>query len=114
VKALSVRQPYAALLVTGAKRAEYRSWSTHYRGPLLIHAAKGEPWDVEDPALVEALASTDPVLVARRGAIIGRVTVTGCRWVGDDWAWDVVDPIIFERPIPWRGAPSIFDVALPR
>lgn len=38
MKALSVRNPYAALIVAGIKTIENRSWSTRYRGPLLIHA----------------------------------------------------------------------------
>jgi hypothetical protein len=39
VKALSLWQPWASLVVAGAKRIETRSWWTDYRGPLLIHAA---------------------------------------------------------------------------
>jgi hypothetical protein len=39
MKVLSVRQPYASLLVRGIKRFESRTWSTDYRGPLLIHAS---------------------------------------------------------------------------
>jgi len=37
MKTLSVRQPYAGLIVSGQKRIENRSWSTHYRGRFLIH-----------------------------------------------------------------------------
>jgi activating signal cointegrator 1 len=40
MKALSLWQPWATLIVLGEKRFETRSWSTSYRGPLLIHAAK--------------------------------------------------------------------------
>lgn len=39
MKALSIWQPWASLIATGAKRYETRSWSTKYRGPLLICAA---------------------------------------------------------------------------
>jgi hypothetical protein len=41
MKALSLWQPWASLVATGAKRLETRSWATNYRGPLVIHAAKG-------------------------------------------------------------------------
>lgn len=41
MKALSVRQPWASLIAVGSKRIETRSWSTPFRGPLAIHAAKG-------------------------------------------------------------------------
>jgi hypothetical protein len=40
MKALTLTQPYATLVAIGAKRIETRSWSTRYRGPLAIHAAK--------------------------------------------------------------------------
>lgn len=36
---LSIRQPYAWLVVNGIKTLENRSWRTHYRGPVLIHAS---------------------------------------------------------------------------
>jgi hypothetical protein len=38
--ALSVRQPWAALLVAGRKTVEVRTWPTSVRGPVLIHAGK--------------------------------------------------------------------------
>lgn len=41
MKALTLTQPWAAMVAIGAKRIETRSWSTKYRGPLLIHAAAG-------------------------------------------------------------------------
>ncbi len=40
MKAITLWQPWATLVAIGAKRFETRSWSTHYRGPLAIHAAK--------------------------------------------------------------------------
>lgn len=43
MKALSLWQPWAHLVRIGAKCIETRSWSTDYRGPLLIHAAKKRP-----------------------------------------------------------------------
>lgn len=43
MKALSVRQPYAWLIVNGIKDIENRTWRTGYRGPVLIHASKNYP-----------------------------------------------------------------------
>lgn len=40
MKALSVRQPWAWLIVNGHKDIENRTWRTDYRGPVLIHASK--------------------------------------------------------------------------
>lgn len=41
MKALSLRQPWAWLVVHGGKTIENRKWQSHYRGRFLIHAAKG-------------------------------------------------------------------------
>ena len=38
--ALSVKQPWAALLVAGVKTVEVRTWPTARRGRVLIHAGK--------------------------------------------------------------------------
>ena len=41
MKALSLWEPWASLIRTGAKTRETRPWHTNYRGKLLICAAKG-------------------------------------------------------------------------
>ena len=38
--ALSIRQPWAALLVAGVKTVEVRTWFTARTGPVYIHAGK--------------------------------------------------------------------------
>lgn len=40
IKALTLHQPWASLIAIGSKCVETRSWPTHYRGPLAIHAGK--------------------------------------------------------------------------
>ena len=42
MKALTLWQPHATLIAIAAKRYETRSWTTDYRGPLAIHAAKSK------------------------------------------------------------------------
>lgn len=37
MKTLSLKEPWAALVVEGRKTIELRSWTTPHRGPLLIH-----------------------------------------------------------------------------
>ena len=49
MKAISLWQPWAKLVAVGAKTIETRGWSTSYRGPLAIHAAK--TWNSELNAL---------------------------------------------------------------
>lgn len=43
MKTLSLWQPWASLVALGIKTIETRSWSTKYRGPLAIHAARRRP-----------------------------------------------------------------------
>jgi hypothetical protein len=40
MKCLSLKQPYAQLLVSGKKTIELRSWDTKFRGEFLVHASK--------------------------------------------------------------------------
>lgn len=42
-RVLSVRQPWASLIASGRKTIELRSWSTSYRGPVLI-VSGSSPW----------------------------------------------------------------------
>jgi hypothetical protein len=44
MKALTIAQPYAELIMRGLKPVENRTWGTNYRGPLLIHAGKSRGW----------------------------------------------------------------------
>jgi len=47
MKAISLWQPWASAIAVGLKEYETRSWSTDYRGPLAIHAAK-KPFNHDD------------------------------------------------------------------
>mgnify|MGYP000857869298 CR=1 FL=1 len=42
MKAISIKQPWASYVAGGHKVVECRTWSTAYRGPLLICASKGD------------------------------------------------------------------------
>ncbi|MFO0824918.1 MAG: ASCH domain-containing protein [Gemmataceae bacterium] len=71
-----MKQPWAALLVAGVKTVEVRTWQTHRRGRVLIHASKipddrpeGWAW-VTTPELRE--------LANLRGGIIGVGNLTDC------------------------------------
>jgi len=39
-KCLSLKQPYAELIVSGKKTIELRTWNTKFRGKFLVHASK--------------------------------------------------------------------------
>ena len=40
MKALSLKQPFAELVIDGRKKIELRKWKTKYSGEFFIHAAK--------------------------------------------------------------------------
>jgi activating signal cointegrator 1 len=135
-RALSLTQPWATLVVVGAKRVETRSWRTPHRGLLGIHAAKGVPrWAVDlcfaEPfrTALRAAGITKPGDLPR-GALIGSATLldcvptTGVELVGisDDerafgdyspgrWGWLLDAPAAFAEPRPCRGALGLWDIA---
>lgn len=51
MKALSLWQPWASAIALGLKTIETRSWSTAYRGPLAIHAARRRLTPAEEAEL---------------------------------------------------------------
>ena len=53
MKAITLTQPWATLVAIKAKRIDTRSWSTRYRGPLAIDAAKGYTNEAMRLAFVE-------------------------------------------------------------
>lgn len=40
MKALTIKEPWASLIINEYKTYEFRSWKTNYRGKILIHAGK--------------------------------------------------------------------------
>lgn len=76
--ALSVRQPWAWLIVAGHKDIENRTWRTHHRGRILIHASQRI-----DAAMIRALTQAwpfdgDPPESFVTGGIIGEVSIIDC------------------------------------
>lgn len=96
LKALSVRQPWAELIMRGEKAAEYRSQPTKVRGRVYIYAslAKPEPGD-------ESLDSKLP-----RGVIVGTVEVTGCEGGDDKYEWLLENPQRLPEPIAPQEQPQ--------
>ena len=71
MKALTIKQPYASLIVNGYKEYEFRTWETNYRGKLLIHAGL-----TLEPPLLNKVESYN--IEYTKGAIIGEVELTDC------------------------------------
>lgn len=116
VKALSVRQPWARLIVLGTKPVENRTWRTSHRGPLLIHASKTFDRD----GYAHLLMSYPRIYLPHRsryrlGGIVGRVRLVDCvqshdsPWFEGPWGWVLEDPE--ELPfMSFGGRLGLFDV----
>jgi hypothetical protein len=100
--AISVKQPWAALLAHGRKTIEVRGWPTARRGRILIHAARlpdsrTEAWAQVPPELMEATRFV--------GGILGVGELTECRTYRTPEAFAVDqsghlnDPGWFRKPV---------------
>ena len=78
MKALTIKQPWAQLIIEGYKKYEFRSWKTKYRGKILIHAGM---------SLERAMANRfkDYNLEYTNGAIIGEAVIEDCILVDEEF-----------------------------
>ena len=118
MKALSIRQPWAELIVAGLKDIENRTWPTDYRGPVLIHAGmKIEPIDADLRELVKRLSGFDLPDAADlpRGGIVGQAEIVDLvqsspsRWFSGPYGFVLANA----RRLPFRpmpGKPGLFEV----
>lgn len=73
--ALSIKQPWATLLLYGLKSIEVRRWPTARRGPILIHSARVSTAEPAAWALVPPELREHARLV---GGIVGTCELTNC------------------------------------
>lgn len=118
--ALSIRQPWAWLILHGGKDIENRDWPTKFRGRVLVHASKGMTRDEFDSAAIFAFgrigtAKLPTMDMFQRGGIVGSVEIVDCvhrsdsHWFVGRYGFVLRDP----RPlpfVPYRGQLGFFDV----
>lgn len=118
--ALSIKQPWAELVLSGQKTIEIRKWSTEYRGPVWLHTGR-------DPD--EAAMTRFGLTSLFTGGFIGLVTISDIvpfdswRWV--EWrprhldqghggvgflAWLLSDVRRLTPPLEGRGGLKLFHV----
>lgn len=134
ITVLSVRQPWAWLIIQGFKSIENRTWRTNYRGELYIHAGKSFDWEALDrlewemPGIANEIKKhfrlnrstrltsykLHPDTLSEFGAIIGRVTLEDCVtnshsiWAEEGcYHWKVTAPFPI-TPIPMSGQLGLF------
>jgi len=100
--ALSLKQPWAALLVSGLKTIEVRRWRTDRRGRVLIHAARvpddrPEAWKHVPPELHEAARRVGGILGA--GELVACLRYRSAEDFARDGAKHLNDPSWFAGPV---------------
>lgn len=124
MKVLTIKQPWATLIMQGNKRFEFRSWQTKYRGELLIHA--GKTIDKEAVKRSEKYLPKDLPL----GKILGKVTLVDCIRMSpefkeellkensdiytkssfkENFGWQLENVQVFDAPIDATGHLSLWE-----
>lgn len=124
VKVISVRQPWAWLIVNGWKNIENRTWPTNFRGRIMIHASKGMTREEYNACYLFVCGFAPDLAVSKMpsfddmkqmcGGIVGETTIIACvthhssEWFCGPYGYVLVDskPLPFE---PMRGQLGIFD-----
>ncbi|MEK6846676.1 MAG: ASCH domain-containing protein [Nanoarchaeota archaeon] len=70
MKTLSIKQPYAELILQGKKKIELRKWNTKFRGEFLIHASKTPVKEAMQKFNFKELPT---------GAIVGKANLTSVK-----------------------------------
>jgi hypothetical protein len=124
-KCLSLKQPYAELLVSGMKTIEVRKWNTKFRGQFLVQASK----NIDEKAC-KRLKIDQAKLVT--GAIVGEANLYDVRVYGSKnsflndknkhfassnydkpkYGFLVNQAKRFDIPIPIRGKLGFFNIGL--
>jgi len=133
MKALTLTQPWATLVILGIKKMETRSWYPRdgHWDRLAIHAGKG--WSRDDREFADELHARGilpiPSNELPHGVVLGTVQLSGLarshialRWeeatdleqeLGDysagRYAWLLSAPQPFAEPIPARGALGLWE-----
>jgi len=117
MKALSIRQPWAWLIVQGFKDVENRSWKTSYRGMFLIHAGyifDQQGYDYVRNEMGMYLPSQEKF---KRGGIIGIGEIVDCvtnspsLWFYGPYGL-VLRNVRLLPFMPLPGKPGFFDVEI--
>ena len=95
MRALSIRQPYAELILRGIKKIEYRSRRTRIIGERFYFYAARTPGPSEAWAELD-FEPSDPG--APTGVIVGSTTITRCTRHNGSYEWHLSDVKRLKRP----------------
>jgi ASCH domain-containing protein len=113
MKIISIKQPWAQLIASGAKDIENRTWPTRYRGSLLIHASQRADDVTSDEIERRFGVRLPPVLPL--GGVVGITEIVDCvkphpsKWYANShWAF-VLEHSTALPFIHWKGQLGIRD-----
>jgi hypothetical protein len=124
MKALSFRQPWAELILQGRKTLDLRTYTTHYRGPLAVHASQTierqaclqhglDPDHLATGGLVGVVELVDVVPLTETEYAERRAEHLGGRSFREGmYGWVLRDPQRLHKAVPARGRMSLFNVDL--
>lgn len=140
MKAITIWQPWAELIIRGFKQYETRSWPTHYRGKIAIHAGQYHSLPHEVYAGIAAAIGIPPEAydgswlfylengIGAFGAVIGTVTLAGSfstdglrrtlsareiamgDFTDGRHAWKLERPMRCDPPVPARGRQGLWNL----
>ena len=122
MKAISIRQPWADLIIQGKKTLELRSWSVRYRGPLAIHAsqtmdeaacrAQGiDPRGVSAGVLIGVVELVDILSLDEQSlAETSRQHLAEGSFKPPIFGWRLANPSALQNPVPFTGRMGLFNV----
>jgi hypothetical protein len=103
MKALSVKQPWANMIAEGEKTIETRTWSTDYRGEILIVSSR-DP-DIPPSGCAVAVAK----LVDCRPMSVLDEPYARCRKYTGAYAWVLENVRRIKSPFPVQGQLRLFE-----
>lgn len=92
MKALTIKQPWASLIIEGYKKYEFRSWKTNYRGKILIHAGLTLERDMKE-------RFKEYSLDYKCGYIIGEAEIVDCILVDEKFNNELrcINPLVYAK-----------------
>lgn len=101
VRAMTTHAPFAYALALGEKKQEFRYRETKYRGWLFFHSGLST---ASDYAFEYLDMSPEQ---AFRGGIVGAGYLNHCSKSGNCYAYQMINPVLFENPLKIRGKQPI-------
>ena len=115
IRALSLTRPWADLVLCAGKTVENRTWSTRYRGVVVLHGAKSTTDLAEHFCAARRLPAPPSAVDCSTGYLgLAHLVANDCSWEEcggrcSAWAmpgsrhWQLRHPVPFLEPIPGRG-----------